>query len=57
MSRSIRSVVYLINLQSVSLCLLGCAAVYVCARLHLSFALDISVVVFGVTFSVSGFGD
>jgi hypothetical protein len=52
-ARVVRSIAFLINLQSVGLCLLGCAAVAACERLQLSFALDISVVVFGVTFALT----
>jgi hypothetical protein len=53
LARKLRSVAYLINLHSIALCVLGCLAVYACEYLGLSFSLDISVIVFGVTFSVS----
>lgn len=51
--RALRSVLYLINLQSLGLTLLGCIAVFACERLDWRFALDNTVVVFGVTFSVT----
>ncbi|KAI8464831.1 MAG: hypothetical protein J3K34DRAFT_439060 [Monoraphidium minutum] len=52
-ARALRSVAYLLNLHSACLCTLGCLAVYGCERLGLSFALDISMIVFGVTFAVT----
>lgn len=52
LARSARSVAYLINLRSLVMCVLGCLAVWAAERWGLVFSLDISVVVFGVTFSV-----
>lgn len=50
--RVLRSVLYLVNLNSASLAVLGCLAVAACERWGLRFALDNSIVVFGITFSV-----
>ena len=52
LARALRSLFWLLNINSVSLCAVGCLAVYLCERLNLSFALDISLIVFGVTFAV-----
>ena len=50
--RVLRSVLYLVNLNSAGLALMGCLAVGACERWGLRFALDSSIVVFGITFSV-----
>lgn len=53
LARRLRSVAWVVNLHSLSLCAVGCLAVYACEHWGLSFALDISVIVFGVTFPAS----